>query len=779
MIGRTVSHYRIIEKLGEGGMGVVYKAEDVKLKRTVALKFLPPELTRDHQAKARFIHEAQAASSLQHNNIGAIHEIDETGDGQMFICMDYYEGETLKKSIEHGPLEVKEAIHIAVQVAQGLLKAHESGIVHRDVKPANIMVTRDGIAKIIDFGLAKLAGQVKLTKTGFTVGTTAYMSPELIKGEEIDQRADLFSFGTMLYEMVAGHLPFSGEHEAALSYSIVNEAPLPLKTWEIEAPPGLEKVIDRCLEKDREKRYQRGDEIVSDLQTVQREMAPAIKAKRKAAKIPILIGGVAAVLALIVLGRFFLLPEPVSSSEKSIAVLPFVDMSPQKDQEYFCDGMTEELINRLSNIKELKVPARTSVFRFKGKSQDIRDIGQKLNVQTVLEGSIRKADSRLRITAQLINIADGYHIWSETYDRELKDVFAIQDEISSAITDALELKLTPKERQRLIERPIDNVAAYECYLKASNEIWRFSESSLDSARLYLQRGLDIAGDNALLYSAMADVYWQYVNIGAGQEDYIAKAESYARKALALDPDFPKANAALAAIYKDFLGNQPKAIRHYQRALAVSPKEPDALRKLSYAYVVTVGKPSAALPLMQRARQVDPLDSWNDLIQGVFYLYDGQYGLALEQHRKFYQSDPENPLAQFFYSWALACNKEHDAAFAVIDQSAKTTPDNVCTKFGLLMKHGLLKDKAKVFREITPDFQRTCKRDPEWSYYVGLMLALLDAKDKALDWLENAVNRGFINYPELKRNPYLDNLRGEERFKKLMERVKYEWEHFEV
>jgi tetratricopeptide (TPR) repeat protein len=323
------------------------------------------------------------------------------------------------------------------------------------------------------------------------------------------------------------------------------------------------------------------------------------------------------------------------------------------------------------------------------------------------------------------------------------------------------------------------VAAYECYLKAYDKVWRFSESALDSAERYLQEGVAIVGDNALLYSALALVYWQYVNIGARQEDYITKSEEYAQKALALDPNFPMANEVLATIYKDFLGNPQEALLHYKNALAVNPIELNVLRKLAYTYIVNIGKPAAALPLMERARQVDPLEPWKYLSQGMLHFYEGQYPAALEQCRKFYEADTGSPLSQFFYAWMLVCNEDRDEAFSIIDASAKSTPDNVCTKFGLLLKYGVLKDRKKAFGEMTPDFQRTCKRDPEWSYYVALMLSSLDAKPEALDWLENAVNRGFINYPALERTRLLDNLRGEERFKKLMERAKYEWEHFEA
>jgi len=747
MIGKTISHYKILDKLGQGGMGVVYKAEDTKLDRAVALKFLPPELTRDPAAKERFIQEAKAASSLDHNNICTVHEISETDDGQIFIAMACYEGETLRKRIERGRLEVGEAVNIAVQIARGLGRAHEAGIAHRDIKPANIMITNRGDAKIVDFGLAKLAGQAKLTKSGSTVGTVAYMSPEQVQGEEVDHRTDIWSLGVVLYEMLTGRLPFRGEHEAALLYSIVHEEPQALSSLRpgISGPVSL--AIAGALEKDREVRYQTVQEFVNELKKVS-------------------VSG---------MGSGIELPR----QEKSIVVLPFDNLSPDPDQEYFSDGLTEEVISDLSKVHALRVISRSSAMTFKGTKKKVPEIARELDVEYVLEGSVRKAGNSLRITAQLIDATNDAHLWAEKYSGILDDVFGIQEKVSRSIVDALKLKLTPEESQRIAERPIDNVAAYQCYLKANAEILRFTESSLGSARLYLQKGLDILGDNALLYSAMSFVYWQYVNIGAAQEDYIAKAEEFAQRALALDPDSPQAHFIIGMTDVAFYGNVGEGIRQLKMALAVNPNDSNALMFLPSCYVISIGKPAAAIPLVQRFKQVNPLDPLNYWLQGALYFYDANYELALEQFRQWYQADSEGPFTQFFYAWTLTYRKQLNEAFSIIDRGAEATPDNACTKFGLLLKYGLLKDKERALQEMTPDFQKTCRRDHQWSYFVAIMLALSDAREESLDWLENAVNRGFINYPELGRNPYFDNLRGEERFRKLIERVKYEWERFDV
>ena len=743
MIGKTVSHYRILEKLGEGGMGVVYKAEDTKLKRTVALKFLPSVLTRDPEAKERFIQEAQAASALDHPNICNIHEIDDTEEQQLFIVMAYYKGDTLRRKIDDRSLGVPDAVNIAIQVARGLGRAHEAGIVHRDIKPGNIMITDRGDVKIVDFGLAKLTGQAKITRTGSTLGTAAYMSPEQAQGAEVDRRTDLWSLGVILFEMLTGQLPFSGDHEAALLYSVVHENPRALSSLRPDLPPPVSSVIYRALQKDRARRYQTADELILDLEKL----------------------GAAGVAT--------------SRREKSIVVLPFENLSPDADQEYFSDGLTEEVISDLSNVRALRVISRSSAMTLKGTKKKVPEIAGELDVQYVLEGSVRTAGNSLRITAQLIDATNDAHLWAEKYSGTMDDVFDVQEKVSRAIVAALKLKLTPEESRKIAERPIDNVAAYQCYLKAHAEIWRFTESSLESARAHLQKGLDILGDNALLYATMGTVYFQYANIGAAQEDHIAKAEEYVRKALALDPDIPQAHSILALIAASFYGDVRESLRQLKIALAGNPNDVEALKIIALLAVVSAGKHAAAAPFMQRAKEIDPLDSWNWLLQGCFHLYGGEYDLALEPFRHYYELAPENPMAQFLYALSLMYEGAMEEAFSIVDRSAETAPDNVCTKFGLLMKHGLLKEWEKAFEAMTPDFQKTCRRDFEWSYHVAVPLAVLNAKEEAFDWLENAVSKGFINYPELERNRFLDNIRGEERFKKLMERVKHEWEHFEV
>ncbi|MCH7549431.1 MAG: protein kinase, partial [Candidatus Krumholzibacteriota bacterium] len=436
MIGQTISHYRVLEKFGEGGMGVIYKAEDTRLRRTVALKFLPPELTRDERAKKRFVHEARAASALQHNNICTIHEIDETPDGQLFICMDWYEGETLKEKIAGGPLAVDDAIDSMIQAAEGLAKAHERGLVHRDIKSANLVITSDGVVKILDFGLAKLAGQSKITKTGATVGTVAFMSPEQARGEDVDHRTDIWSLGVVIYEMLTGRLPFRGDHELAVTYQIVHEDLEPVSDLRPEIPPELERIVVKCLEKNPSDRYQNLDEVLADLGRMKGiPVEKPVKSPLRYA-VPVLVV-LAAALLVVILTPFELSINPDEGTrEIRLAVLPFVNLG-EPDDEYFADGITDEIISKLAVIQGLSVISRTSSMKYKHSDKGLREIGRELGVDYVLEGTIRWDKSgeseRVRITPQLINVSDDSHLWAENYERAMTQIFVVQSDIAGKI----------------------------------------------------------------------------------------------------------------------------------------------------------------------------------------------------------------------------------------------------------------------------------------------------------------------------------------------------------
>jgi len=740
MIGKTIGHYEVIQKLGSGGMGEVWLAEDTHLERKVALKFLPSDAATEED-RNRFIREAKASSALDHPNICTIYEAGETDDGQTYIAMAYCDGETVKVKVARGPLPLEEALDIAIQIGEGLSRAHREGIVHRDIKPANAILTKDGTVKIVDFGLAKLQGATQLTRTGTSVGTAAYMSPEQVRGDEVDHRADIWALGVVLYEMVTGQQPFTGENESALMYAILNNEPEAPTAIRKDIPRQLVDVIGRAFVKDPANRYEHMQKMVEEM----RNLSPVENDQKE--------------------------------WKKSIVVLPFENLSADPEQEYFSDGLTEEVISDLSNVRALQVISRSSAMTFKGAKKKISEIARELNVQYVLEGSVRKSGNSLRITAQLIDASNDAHLWAEKYGGTLDDVFDIQEKVSKSIVDALEVKLSSKEEEQISERPIENVQAYECYLKANADIFKFTEESIQSAIRTLQHAIEIVGDNALLYSSIALAYWNLVNIGVQQEYYLVKAEEYVNRALAEDPELAKAHAVLGWI--NHLGNLLESAYHLKKALSISPDDPLALQGLAVVYAL-VGRSPAAIPLYEKLEYIDPLDFVTKFVQAWMHIYDGQFDHAVQELGHLLKAYPEHLYANFAYAFALAYNDCPDDALLIIDSLAQKDPDNAIVKLGCMLKHALQGDKESAFELVTPGFQKTCQRDPTFSHHLACIFSLLDAKDEALIWLNSAVNSGLINYPFLAdQDPFLENIRGEERFKKLMERVKHEWEDFEV
>jgi TolB-like protein/predicted Ser/Thr protein kinase len=513
VIGRTISHYKIFEKLGEGGTGVVYRAEDTKLKRTVALKFLSVELTQDPEAKRHFIQEAQAASALDHANICTVYEVDEVEE-EAFIAMAYVDGISLQKKVELGPLDCIEAVTIAIQVAEGLREAHKKGLVHHNIEPGNVMLTSIGHAKIMDFGLAKCLGLGPGGESDLGLGTVMYMSPEQATKGDIDHRTDIWSLCAVLYEMVTGRAAFKEDCMEAVVHSILNEEPQSMASIQPGVPSVLERVVRKALAKNPGGRQQSMDELLAEFQSVRNELCLAAGSG-----------------------------PSVSIAQPSIAVLPFANITDDKEQEYFCDGIAEDITNYLARVQGLRVAALKSAFAFKGRHEDVRKIGRELGVEALLEGSVRKAGGRLRISAQLVKVADGYHVWSERYDRELKDVFAIQDEIAQQIVLALKLELTERDKLTLRKGRTGDVLAYDFYLRGRKFLYLVQRRSYGFAAEMFSRAIEKDPGYALAYAGMADSYSFRFMFQDSDKAHLEQSLVASQKALELNVDLAEGHAA--------------------------------------------------------------------------------------------------------------------------------------------------------------------------------------------------------------------------------------------
>ena len=770
MIGKTISHYKIIEKLGGGGMGIVYKAQDLKLDRYVALKFLPPHLTKSDEEKQRFIHEAKSTSALQHNNICTIHEIDETDDNQIFICMDYYEGETLDKKIKEKPLAIEEAINIAIQIAQGLAKAHEKEIVHRDIKPANIMLSKEGVIKILDFGLAKLSTQTKLTKESTTLGTVSYMSPEQARGDEVDYRTDIWSLGVMLYEMISGQLPFKGDYEQVVLYAITNENPLELSGLRSGVPLELERIVTRMLLKNREDRYQHIDDLLSELKRLKKESEVIstkkvpVKKPRKVILIPIVT---ISILLLVIVSYIFLMPEEskdegkiLSEWENSIAVLPFVDLSPDKGQEYFCDGMTEQIITNLSNIKRLKVIARTSVMTYKNTSKKIPEIGKELNVSHILEGSIRKFGNSIRVTAQLINTEDGSHLWADDFDRELGHVFEVQDDVSQAIASNLLSKLSIQEISEIkTDRP-NNIEIYDQYMRAKSFHTKFLETQnpnyLHDAILSLKEILKQEPDYLSANVELADAYNSYYNMVAKTDEeksrYMQLQKKHINIAYRLNP-----NSKDVLFVKMIISNAEQGVDYYSEIrlkkfieyLKIDPNHSFANLMVGI-WLREYGLVHQSLKYINKAVEFEPLFGWNLLNRGLAYFGIGKFEEAESDFKKLLEID--SSYIDSYSRYLIFFRRTEEAELLINQWQDENSNSNLITRTRLYAVKGDKENALSGFNKITFD------EHYEASFELALLYLLLNDQEKAIeliiegekDYSSRGIRRSryfiYLNYP---------------------------------
>ena len=799
MINKIVSHYHILQKIGAGGMGEVYLVEDTKLKRQVALKFLPTELTKDLEAKKRFEREAQAAAALNHPNIVTVYEIGEH-EGQVFIAMEYVEGQTLKDIISdvgarplsgtgrdapsygdlplpitHHPLPITQVIAIASQIASGLAAAHAKGIVHRDIKPQNILVDKDGHVKILDFGLAKLKGISPLTKESSTLGTVHYMSPEQTIGKEVDHRTDIWSLGVVLYEMLTMELPFKGDYDQAVIYSILNEKPLPATAVKKNLPAELDHIFDKALAKNPGERYHHLDDLAAELKALEKQIEGEKTGERpinlKSWKRKLLpIGGLVILMGLAFLGAILFFKEKPKTID-SIAVLPLQNYSHDPEQDYFADGMTEALISELSRIKALRVISRTSAMLYKKSTKPLPEIARELKVDAVLEGSAQRVGDRIRITAQLIEARSDRHLWADDFERDFRDILSLQKEVSRAIAREIRITVTPEEKIRLaMSRRVDP-EAHEAYLKGLYLINKFTETDMNKGIAFFEEALQKDPEYALAYTGLAEAYDNLLFMSLVRpKESLEKMNEYALKALSIDESLGEAHLVLSAVKMINDWDFPSTERELKLALQFSPSYSTTYTWYA-CFMLWMGRNDEALTLIRRAQEIDPLSPALRGFLGYCLYFDRQYDKAITFIKE---------------NLALASNVFDSSTLGIIYLQKRMYEEAVaCFKKAIDLGGGVMSEKdlacayafagkpAMAKNTLANLLKQSSKKyvspDNIWQLYWAL-----GEMDNAVAWLEKAAEERSPIAIMIYRDPQFEGvLHSHPRFITLMKKVGFE------